>query len=162
MEPLVVRLNAHAQHRHRSFWTGPIGTIALIAPGLIIMAAGGWLWITQAEGATHIFGAVTVFSGLYASYAGWDHRRKAERGAEEDPLAFVIADDGVTFPRGKRFEWHEVRFVVTEEQPPRLLVTPVGAAYAIADLDHEPGEIAAALAASSGGAVVLEHRSAAS
>ncbi len=156
---MVVSINPRAQTTYRSFWTGPLGTAALIAPGAVVVIVGLVLWLTQAQGVMHFFAAVVVFSGLYAVYAGWDHRRKAARGPKTDPLAFVIAEDGVAFPRGKKFEWHEVRFVVTDEERPRLLVTPVGAAYFISDLDREPGEIAAALAEASGGAVELEHTS---
>lgn len=152
----MVSLNARSQQNYRSLWTGPVGTVALVVPGVIVMVIGLVLWITQAEGAGHFFAAVVVFSGLYATYAGWDHRRRAARGPAADPLAFVIADDGVAFPRGKRFDWHEVRFVLTDETRPRLLVTPGGAAYFTVDLDRDPGEIAAALAEASGGRVVLE------
>lgn len=159
MEPLVVSINPSAQRTYRSYVTGPLGTAALIVPGALVMLVGIVLWITVAEGAAHFFAAVVVFSGLYAVYAGWDHRRKAARAPKTDPLAFVIAEDGVAFPRGKKFDWHEVRFVVTDEERPRLLVTPVGVAYFISDLDREPGEIGAALAEASGGAVELEHTS---
>lgn len=157
MEPFVVSLNARAQRAHRSFWTGPLGTAALLVPGAVMLVIGLVLWITQADGAGHFFAAVVVFSGLYAAYAGWDHRRKVAREHSSDPLAFVLADDGVTFGRGKQFDWHEVRFVLTDEQRPRLLLTPVGTAYPIVDLDREPGEIAAALTEASGGRVRLEH-----
>lgn len=156
MEPFVVSLNARSQQNYRSFWTGPVGTAALMVPGMIVMAIGLVLWLTQAEGAGHFFAAVVVFSGLYAAYAGWDHRRRAARGPASDPLAFVIAGDGVAFPRGKRFEWHEVRFVLTDEARPRLLVTPAGAAYFVDELDQQTGDIAVALAEASGGRVVLE------
>lgn len=156
MEPLVVSLNARAQLAYRTFWTGPVGTAVLIVPGVIVMIVGTILWITGAEGAGTFFAVVVVFSGLYASYAGWDHRRRAAREPGTDPLAFVIADDGVAFPRGKRFEWREVRVVLTDEERPRLLMTPGGAAYFVDDLDRQPEEIAAALAEASGGRVCLE------
>ncbi|HHV22237.1 MAG TPA: hypothetical protein GXZ30_12010 [Propionibacterium sp.] len=159
MEPLVVSFNPTAQSSYRSLWTGPVGTAALMAPGAIVAIIGLVLWVTQAEGVMNFFAAVVVFSGLYAVYAGWDHRRKAARGPATAPLAFVIADDGVAFPRGKQFAWDEVRFVVTDEKRPRLLVTPVGAAYVLSDLDREPGEIAVALAEASAGAVRLEFSS---
>lgn len=156
MESFVVRLNQTAQRKYRDFWTGPLGSAILIAPGVIVVVVGLVFWITQGGGATNFFAAVVVFTGAYGAYAGWDHRRKAARGSEGDPLAFVVLDDGVEFPRGKKFDWNELRFVITDEVPPRLLVTPVGAAYAIGDLDREPGEIAAALAQASDGLVGLE------
>ncbi|MDO5682067.1 MAG: hypothetical protein Q4G46_04480 [Propionibacteriaceae bacterium] len=156
MEPLVVSFNPQAQSTYRSFWTGPLGTAALIAPGVIVIVGGLILWLTTAEGVTNFFAAVVVFSGFYAAYAGWDHRRKAERGPATDPLAFVIAPDGVAFPRGKKFEWDEVRFVVTTEEQPRLLVTPVGAAYSLADLDQSAETIGQAVREASGGTVHLE------
>lgn len=158
VEPLVVSLNARAQQRYRSFWAGPVGTAALLVPGVIVSVAGLVLWLTRAQGAGHFFAAVVVFSGLYATYAGWDHRRRAVAEQAADPLAFVIAEDGVAFPRGKKFDWDEVRFVLTDESRPRLLVTPGGAAYLLDDLDRGPGEIAAALAEASGGRVPLERR----
>lgn len=156
VEPIVVSINEDAQRAYRSFWTSPLGTAVLIAPGVLVVVLGLILWIGQAEGAAQFFAAVVVFTGLYAAYAGWDHRRKAAAGTDGSPLAFVLAEDGVAFPRGKRFDWHEVRFVLTDEERPRLLVTPVGMAYAVADLDRGPEEIAAALAEASGGTVGLE------
>lgn len=157
VEPFVVSINAGAQRHYRTFWTGPLGTAALIVPGLVVAVVGLILGVTQGEGITWFFAAVIIFSGLYASYAGWDHRRKAARGTQHDPLAFAIESDGVVFPRGKRYPWTEARFVLTDEQPPRILCTPIGLAYAIDRLDREPDEIHAALTAASAGVVGLEH-----
>lgn len=157
MEPFVVSINADAQRDYRSFWTGPVGTVALIVPGVILAVVGFVLGFGWADsGATMFFAGVIVFSGFYASYAGWDHRRKAAREFQEDPWAFVIADDGVMFPRHKHYPWSEARFVLTHEDRPRLLCTPVGLAYAVEQLDRRPEEIADAVAEASGGLVGME------
>ena len=42
---------------------------------------------SNGSGPAVFFAVVIVISGLYASYAGWDHRRKALRDAETAPPA---------------------------------------------------------------------------
>lgn len=157
MEPFVVRINAGAQDEYRSFWTGPIGTVVLIVPGLLVIVLGIVLGIGWADsGVLWFFTGVVVFSGFYAAYAGWDHRKKAAREAREDPWAFAIDEDGVTFPRHKHYPWSEARFVVTDETPRRLLCTPVGHAYPLTSLDRGPDDIHDAVREASGGLVGLE------
>ncbi len=156
MEPFVVSINSQGQHAYRSFWTSSLGTAVLIVPGLIVAVVGVILGVLQAEGWSILFAIVIVFSGLYASYAGWDHRRKAASGPVHDPLAFAIEADGIVFPKHKSHPWREVRFVLTDEDPQRILCSPHGLAYQIDHLDRRPDEIDAALTEASGGRVRLE------
>lgn len=155
-----MHVNRGAQDDYRSFWTGPVGSAVLIVPGVLVMVLGFVLGVGWADsGATWFFAVVVVFSGCYAAYAGWDHRRKAAQEAETDPWVFVIVADGVMFPRHKHYPWTEARFVVTAETRPRLLCTPVGHAYPIDSLDRGPDEIHAALQRASAGVAGLERAS---
>lgn len=156
MEPFVVSINSRGQQAYRSFWTSPLGTAVLIVPGVLVALVGVVLGVLQAEGWSVLFAIVIVFSGLYASYAGWDHHRKAARGPIHDPLAFAIEADGIVFPKHKSHPWHEVRFVLTAENPQRILCSPHGLAYQVDHLDRRPDEIDAALEAASAGRVRLE------
>jgi hypothetical protein len=157
VDPFVVSINAAGQAAYRSFWSGRWGTVVLIVPGLIVAVIGVVLGLTSnGSGPAVFFAGVIVISGLYAGYAGWDHRRKALWDAETPPPAFVLEPDGVVFPPHKRYAWSEVRFVLTDEEPARILCTPVGLAYAVDRLDREPADIDTALATMSSGQTRLE------
>lgn len=157
MEPFVVSINAAGQAAYRRFWSGRVGTAVLTVPGLIVAAIGVVLGLSSnGSGPVVFFAVVIVISGLYASYAGWDHRRKALQAPETPPVAFALEPDGVIFPRHKRYAWSEVRFVLTDEEPARILCTPAGLAYAVDRLDREPSEIDAALVSMSSGQTRLE------
>jgi hypothetical protein len=159
VDPFVVSINRRAQAEYRSFWAGPVGTALLVVPGLVVAVAGFALGLVaegSGRGTTVFFALVIVFSGLYASYAGWDHRRKALSPPEVAPLAFAIEADGVVFPRGKHVPWREVRLVLTDEEQPRILCSPVGLAYPVDRLDRAPGEINAAMTELSAGRARLE------
>lgn len=157
MDPYIVSINATGQASYRSFWSGRVGTAVLIIPGLIVAVIGIVLgFSSNGSGPAVFFAVVIVVSGLYASYAGWDHRRKALRISETAPLAFVLKPDGVVFPPHKMYAWSEVRFVLTDEKPARILCTPGGLAYAVDRLDRDPTEIDEALATMSSGQTRLE------
>lgn len=150
-------INTAGQVAYRSFWSGGVGTAVLTVPGLIVAVLGVVLgFSSNGSGSAIFFAVVIVVSGLYASYAGWDHRRKALRTLETAPLAFVLEHDGVVFPPHKKYAWSQVRFVLTDEEPARILCTPGGLAYAVDRLDREPAEIDEALATMSSGQTRLE------
>lgn len=157
MEPFVVSINTTGQASYRSFWSGPVGTAVLIVPGIVIVILGIVLWIAgPGRPMTGLFAMIVIFSGLYASYAGWDHRRRAQQTLSAAPLAFALDAEGATFPRGKHYPWAEVKFVLTAEDRPRILCTPLGAAYTVEELDHTTIEIDHALNHLSGGLTRLE------
>lgn len=157
MDSFVVTINPAGQAAYRSFWTGWLGTALLVVPGLVVAVIGVVLGIgADRNGPAVFFAVVIVIFGLYASYAGWDHRRKALRIPATAPLAFALEPDGVVFPRHKKYAWSQVRFVLTDEEPARILCTPGGLAYAVDTLDRDPAEIDAALATMSSGQARLE------
>ncbi|NNG20605.1 hypothetical protein HJ590_13760 [Naumannella sp. ID2617S] len=156
MQQLVVGINPVGQRAYRRFWSGPLGSALLLVPGVLITVLGVVLLARDPHGVSLFFGGVVIFSGLYACYAGWDHRRRGLRDASKPPLAFALDADGAAFPRHKRYAWGEVRFVLTDEAEPRLLCSPVGLAFRVDHLDAEPDAIEAAITELSGGAAQLE------
>jgi hypothetical protein len=157
VEPFIVSVNAAGQAAYRSFWSGRIGTVVLTVPGLLLAVIGIVLgFSSNGSGPAIFFAVIIIVSGLYASYAGWDHRRRALQIPEVAPLAFALEPAGVVFPPHKRYAWSEVRFVLTDEEPARILCTPGGLVYAVDRLDRDPAEIASALATMSSGQTRLE------
>lgn len=156
-QQLVVGISTPGQQAYRQFWSGPLGTALLLLPGAVITVIGVILLIRDPHGWSIFFAGVVLFSGLYACYAGWDHRRRSQRSHAEPPLAFAIDAEGAVFPRGKQYGWGEVRFVATDEAEPRLLCSPIGLAYRIDRLDADLATIEAAITELSGGTARLEH-----
>lgn len=160
-EPFVVTINAAGQQAHRRFWGGPVGSALLLVPGVVILVVAVILVARQlssgeSSGSIWFFAAVVALSGAYALHVGWDQRRRTLAASERPPLAFVLDDEGVFFPRNKRFTWEQARFVVTAEEEPRLLCSPVGLAFRVDELGRSMPEIELAVSEISGGRVEVE------
>ena len=156
MQQLVVGINPDGQQAYHRFWGGPLGSAALLIPGLVIAVVGVVLLIRDPRGWSLFFAVVVIFSGLYGVYAGWDHRRRSQAAHSQPPLAFALDAEGAVFPRGKSYAWGEVRFVVTDEAEPRLLCSPIGLAYKLDRLDVDLPTLELAITDFSAGTAQLE------
>lgn len=151
----VIGPSPAAIERQRAFWGGRTGLIVTQLPGAAVALIGLVLTLVAGHGWNLFFGATIIGAGLIAMWSGWlTHVRDRDRA--QDAVWILRLDAyGLHLPR-ESHPWAETRFVATSGRRPQLLVTPVGWALDLADLDKTPTEIATAIADLSGGVRTLE------